>query len=133
MKIDTLLSVAMLGMAVMLSSCATATHIMVGQARTPINPGEVRIYLEPPDKYEVIAIIDVESSGMTYQGEKDLAVSKLKEHAATLGANGVLLDIPKTETAGYVGGVSGATLWAAPSTYTALSAKAIYVQPNEGR
>ena len=84
--------------------CATATHIMIGEKRAPVSPGKVKLYLKPPLKYEVIAIVNVESSDITDRGEKDLAVAELKRHAGSLGANGVLLQTAGTESSGYVGG-----------------------------
>ena len=76
---------------VVLSGCATSSHVISGTVRPPIDPALVRLYTSPPPKSEAIAILTVESSGWTTQGEKDIAVAKLKEEAASLGANGVLL------------------------------------------
>lgn len=77
-----------------LSACATS-HVMMGQARPPISPSLVQIYFHPPAaKYEEIAMLDTSSRGgfgFTAQGKTDIVLNRLKEEAAKLGANGVLL------------------------------------------
>src|SRR5450631_1842038 len=77
-----------------LSACATS-HVMMGQARPPIAPALVQVYFHPPAaKYEEIAMLDTSSRGgfgFTAQGKTDIVINRLKEEAAKLGANGVLL------------------------------------------
>ena len=77
-----------------LSACATS-HVMMGQPRPPISPALVQVYFHPPaGKYEEIAMLDTSSRGgfgFTAQGKTDIVINRLKEEAAKLGANGVLL------------------------------------------
>ncbi len=77
-----------------LGACATS-HVMMGQARPPISPSLVQVYFHPPAaKYEEIAMLDTSSRGgfgFTAQGKTDIVINRLKEEAAKLGANGVLL------------------------------------------
>lgn len=77
-----------------LAACATS-HVMIGQARPPISPSLVQVYFHPPAaKYEEIAMLDTSSRGgfgFTAQGKTDVVINRLKEEAAKLGANGVLL------------------------------------------
>lgn len=77
-----------------LCACATS-HVMMGQARPPISPTLVQIYFHPPTtRYEEIAMLDTSSRGgfgFTAQGKTDVVLSRLKEEAAKLGANGVLI------------------------------------------
>ena len=77
-----------------LCGCATS-HVMVGQARPPISPDLVKIYFRAPEtKYEEIALLDTSSKGgfgFTAQGKTDVVINRLKEDAAKLGANGILL------------------------------------------
>ncbi len=87
-------SVLVASLLVILAGCATS-HVMVGNARPAISPGQVKIYLHPPEKYEEIAILDTSSQGsfsFTQQGKMDSVVERLKAEAAKLGANGILLE-----------------------------------------
>lgn len=90
----------------MLTACATS-HVIVGQTRAPISPDEVRLYLHPPaGHYEEIAILDTSSRNslsFTAQGKADAVVDRLKRDAASLGANGILLQNVGDEAVGSVG------------------------------
>jgi hypothetical protein len=91
--------------ALALAACATS-HVMMGQARPPISPDQVVVYFHPPQtKYEEIAMIDTSSKGgfgFTAQGKTDVVINRLKEEAAKLGANGVLLQGVGSESGGSV-------------------------------
>jgi hypothetical protein len=92
--------------AVLLAGCATSSHVLVGTPRPPISPDSVRVYLQPPPKYEQIAAIDASSKGslaLTSQQNMDKAISRLKEEAAKLGANGVLLQGVQDQQSGAIG------------------------------
>jgi hypothetical protein len=88
-----------------LSACATS-HVMMGQTRPPISPDLVTVYFHPPQtKYDEIALIDTSSKGgfgFTAQGKTDVVIRRLKEEAAKLGANGVLLQGIGSESGGSV-------------------------------
>ena len=93
-------------LAVMLLGCATSSHVMIGSAHPPISPESVRIYLQPPEKYEQIATLDASSQGsfaITSQQNMDKAIARLKEEAAKLGANGVLLQGVQDQQSGSIG------------------------------
>jgi hypothetical protein len=47
----------------LLASYALASTIMVGEARPPTNPASVKVYMEPPRKFDRIAIIRKGSGG----------------------------------------------------------------------
>jgi hypothetical protein len=71
-----------------------SSHIMMGQARPPISPDQVKVYFHPPEKYDEIAMLDTSSKGafaFSAQGKTDAVITRLKEEAAKLGANGVLI------------------------------------------
>ena len=88
-----------------LYSCATGSAVVTGTKRPATDPGEVVIYAEAPAaKYEIIGIVNASSeSGWTDQKKLDYAVEELKNQAAKLGANGIILgDITTTTTGGYV-------------------------------
>ena len=79
---------------IIVASCASS-HIMIGQARPAIPVDQVKLYLRPPAKYQEIAIIDASSRGafaFSDQSKMDKAVQRLRVEAASLGANGILLE-----------------------------------------
>jgi len=93
-----------------LLGCATS-HIMLGKARPPISPDDVRIYTNPPNaRYEEIARLDTSSQGsfsFTAQAKTDAVLKRLKKEAASLGANGVLLEGMGDRASGSVGAGGG--------------------------
>lgn len=103
-----------------LFGCAAQSHVIVGKVRPPISPDQVKIYLEPPKAFEKIAIIDASSQGsmaFTQQQKMDKAIARLKEEAATLGANGVLLQGSGSQAVGTVGTDFGSATATGNSTY----------------
>jgi len=95
----------MLALAV-LCSCAPSSHVMVGQARPPISPDQVRIYSHPPVNYQEIAVLDASSKsafGTGGQKSVDKVIERLKIEAAKLGANGVILEGFQDSQAGSIG------------------------------
>jgi hypothetical protein len=125
--------------------CATS-HVMMGQARPPISPTEVQVYFHPPaGKYDEIAMLDTSSRGgfgFTAQGKTDIVLKRLKEEAAKLGANGVLVQGIGEQSGGSVstgfGGASasgshvsgGGIGFSGNVTQKVGSGIAIYVEPN---
>ncbi len=96
-----------------LIGCAASSHIIVGQKRPPISPAMVKLYNKPPVKYDEIAIIDSSSKNswaVTDQGKVDVAIERLKEEAANLGANGILIQLTGDISTGSVG-VGSATAY----------------------
>lgn len=78
---------------VLVAACASS-HVLVGKARPPISPDQVKVYLHAPAKYEEIAILDASSKNslaITSQGKMNKVIERLKTEAAALGANGILL------------------------------------------
>src|SRR4051812_12931358 len=101
---------AILSSLLLVTACATTSHVMTGTARTPIDPSQVKIYSTAPADYEEIAVIDATSrSSFSFGDQKkmDAVMQRLKKEAASLGANGVLLQSTGSEYGGGVGtGVS---------------------------
>lgn len=98
----------------LLAGCAASSHVLIGAARPPISPDQVKIYLHAPAKYEEVAIIDASNRGgepaFTEQQRMNRVIDRLKNQAAKLGANGVLLEGVGDQYAGSVGtGVGTAT------------------------
>ena len=75
--------------------CCATPPIIVGQPRPPISPEAVRVYRVPPRHFERIAIID-SPAGTSWifpdRPSMELGISRLREQAAALGANGILLE-----------------------------------------
>jgi hypothetical protein len=84
---------ATFAVACLICGCATAP-IIVGQLRPPISPEAVRVYQVPPLHFERIAIID-SPAGTSWifpdRPSMELGISRLRQQAAALGANGILL------------------------------------------
>jgi hypothetical protein len=97
----------------LLVGCATSSHVLVGTPRAPIAPEFVKVYLQPPAKFEQIATIDATSRGsltITSQQNMDKAIARLKQEAARLGANGILLQGVEDQQSGSIGtGVGNST------------------------
>ena len=70
--------------------CVPVSHIVVGDAREPIDPSSVKIYLDSPKEYEKIALIDAGSNFafkdpailFDWQSKMDKATERLKIEAA---------------------------------------------------
>lgn len=85
--------IAALALAGLLGACASSS-VVVGKVRPAIAPAQVKIYLNPPRKFEEIALLESRSRAswsITEQGKMDTVMDRMKEEAAKLGANGVLL------------------------------------------
>ena len=100
----------------LLTACAGGSVIVTGVPRPEIDSSQVKIYLAPPPHYTVIGIIDAHSRLGIYGGSQahmNSAIEALKEQAASVGANGVLL-----------------TRQGGQYNYATLTGEAIYVPPN---
>jgi hypothetical protein len=130
----------------MLAGCSTSSHVMLGTARPPISPDSVRIYTVPPENYEQIASLNATSQAtmaITSQQNMDAAMARLKNEAAKLGANGVLLQTVQDQQGGSIGlgggsssygGHSASSVGAGGSfgiTNKAVTGIAIYVPPQQ--
>jgi hypothetical protein len=130
--------------ALLLGACATTSHVITGKTRAPIAPSQVTVYSTAPPAYEEIAVIDATSRSSGSFGDQkkmDAVIERLKKEAASLGANGVLLQSTGSEYGGGVGtgvgtgvGVGGGGLSIGTGIFSASDNKtgrglAIYV-PN---
>jgi hypothetical protein len=81
----------------------------------------VKIYTHPPDKYEEVAIVDATSlkpfSSPGEQAKMNRVISRLKEQAAALGANGLLLQGFGDQYAGSVGSGFGTATTTGRTTF----------------
>ncbi|MDZ4073526.1 MAG: hypothetical protein U1E04_02110 [Hylemonella sp.] len=112
-----------------LGGCASGSAIVTGTTRTPLVPEQVTVYLEPPADFEVIGLVNASSdAGWTEQGSMDYAIGELKQQAAKLGANGVLLVSAGERTTTAVGGYGTKYFYAVPVTAKTVQGKAIFVR-----
>ena len=111
----------------LLAGCANSSHIITGKTRPAISPSQVQLYDRPPAKYEEIAIIEASSKGAFAIGDQakiDTVIARLKEQAAQLGANGVLLESTGNESSGGV--VVGSATGTNPSFGTGIYSAAFH-------
>lgn len=96
-----------------MSACASSGPVMMGTARAPITPDQVTLYSTLPANAEKIAVITASNkSAFTTGGQKsvDKVVERLKEQAAKLGANGLILqDFSDRQSASIGTGVGSET------------------------
>mgnify|MGYP001196011260 FL=1 len=89
-----------------LKSCYPVSHIIIGGIQTPLDYNNVKVYHDYPDTYEKIAIIEASSDlafkdlsiEFTHQQKTNKALDRLKKEAASLGANGIVLQNISTTT-----------------------------------
>lgn len=117
----------------LLFGCASSA-IVVGKVRPPIATTQVKLYLHPPAKFEEVALLESSSKAswaVSDQGKMNVVIERLKEEAAKIGANGVLLNATGDQSVGSVGTatLSGNTAFgvSAGIMHKAGSGMAIYV------
>lgn len=96
MNIMVKLTVMLLASAAVLSGCTLTrgSYVAIGNTRPAINPADVKIYTELPANYQKIAMVsaDARNDFASQQNLSDHAIERLKEEAAAVGANGILLN-----------------------------------------
>lgn len=89
-----------------MTACASPAQL-IGPARPPISPDQVHLYLEPPaHEYDEIAVLNASSKrsfSFSAQAKADVVIKRLKEQAAQLGANGIVLQGISDESNGSIG------------------------------
>lgn len=110
------------------STNANGTYLITGTQREAISADSVTIYAVFPEHYEVIGIVTASSeSGWTEQDSLNYAVAELKNQAAKIGANGIVIEnMEKTNAGGVI--ISGVYV---PVSAQKVSGKAIYVVQKE--
>ena len=84
---------------ILYQGCYPVSHIIIGEKKSPINANQVKVFPDFPDKYEKIAMIEASSDfalkdmsiEITDQQKTNKALERLKAEAASLGANGVVI------------------------------------------
>ncbi|MGH8525889.1 MAG: hypothetical protein ACREXY_17280 [Gammaproteobacteria bacterium] len=124
MKFRQLVCLLLAPMVLAMVACASGSAIVTGNTRSPIAPESVKLYLQAPEAFEIIGLVNASSdAGWTDQGSMDYAVEELKVQAAKLGANGVLLVSTGEKTTSIVSGQS----YAIPVTAKIVQGQAIFV------
>jgi len=134
-KIQMLGVVMVIFFSVILCGCVTtkSSAIITGTVRPAISPGEVKIYIDPPAKFETIGVVEatraVSGLGSSRQETQDKVLNELKFQAAKIGANGILLLGTGTKLGETVSGYTsdGAFYSASTSDKVATQVRAIYV------
>lgn len=90
---------ALLSLALVLASltagCAPTIVPSTGP-RPATNPSSVALYQDPPSKYEELGIVRTDASFEWEEvGQMQKVIDELKQKAAALGANGLLLQVPE--------------------------------------
>lgn len=79
----------------LLAGCASpSSSVLIGEARPEIPAEQVKVYLEKPENYKEIALIEATSDSSWSFGEQakmEAVLKRLKQEAAKVGANGILL------------------------------------------
>lgn len=113
--------VLVIAMVVFLGACASS-HVLVGTPREPLDSWEdVKVYLEPPAKYETIALLEASDQGanqFSAQSKMRKVISRLQAEAADLGANGILLQGVETYQSGSIGSGYAQTTATGNTAYT---------------
>ena len=87
-------------------ACYPVSHVIVGDTQPPIDYADVKVYIDYPNNYEKIAIIEASSDlafkdisiDITHQQKTNKALERLKKEAALLGANGIVIQNISTNT-----------------------------------
>ncbi|WP_392343115.1 hypothetical protein [Pseudoalteromonas prydzensis] len=146
---NTILKLASALMLVMISGCTIVdgSAILTGEKRAEISVDKVRIYRVAPAEYEEVAMVSA-SAGHDFKSNSALIEStilRLKQEAAKLGANGVLLseiderDTPKSTVnigSAQVNSSNGTSVYATSNnvsvnrgdSYTRMHGLAIFVK-----
>ena len=117
--------------AFLLASCATGSTIVTGTQHPAIAPEQVRLYSEAPAQFEVVGIISATSqAGLTTQDKMNAVLAELRRRAASLGANGILIEQTGHREELYAGGgANGMPIFAGSERQEEVRGRAIYVPP----
>ena len=119
-----------IALAMMLAGCMTS-QVMVGEARTPLDPSQVKIYSSPPMEYEEIAMIQSSSKAswaVSEQGKVNKTINRMKEAAAN-AANGILITgIGEGTVPGAVTTYNGGFAYTGGAQYKSGQSIAIWVE-----
>ena len=83
-----------LALPAILVGCSTGSHVVTGQQMPELEVEQVTVFEKAPTfDYKVIGTVKASSDGgFTQDSRQEKAIDELKEQAAKIGANGVILD-----------------------------------------
>ena len=92
--INSIKYLSVLALPVLLFGCSSGSHVVTGQQMPELEVEQVTVFEEAPAfGYKVIGTVQASSDGgFTEDSRKEKATQELKEQAAKIGANGVILD-----------------------------------------
>jgi hypothetical protein len=82
-------------LSVLAAACANTGQMLTGDARAPIAATEVRVYTQAPANFEEIAVLSASRRSISGAGGEraiQKMIASMKNQAALLGANGLLLE-----------------------------------------
>lgn len=114
---------------IMFGCAAPGSIIITGAPKSAIDPSMVKLYFAEPHKYEVLGFVEATGKyGVTRQDKTDEAIKKVKEMAASIGANGILITNFNDITGGTVGVfMRPGIISSIPSNWPQIYGKAIFV------
>jgi hypothetical protein len=80
---------------VTMTGCATSSEVLTGSPRAPLLPSEVRVYTQAPQSFEEIAVLSASRKSVSSAGGEraiEKMIETMRSQAASLGANGLLLE-----------------------------------------
>ena len=120
-----------------LFGCYPVSHIIIGEVKSPINVADVKVYFDFPKNCEKIAIVEASSNfalkdpsfDFTHQNKTDKALKRLKEEAASMGANGLVVNDLSTKkiTSNQIRSDEDGKLHSSYSSYNLKEIKAIAI------
>ena len=92
--INSIKYLSVLALPMFLFGCSSGSHVVTGQQMPELEVEQVTIFEEAPAfDYKVVGTVRSSSdNGFTEDSRKEKATKELKEQAAKIGANGVILD-----------------------------------------
>jgi hypothetical protein len=78
-----------------LAGCATSSQMLTGTPRAAIAANEVRVYTQAPPSFDDIAVLNASRRSVSSAGGEraiQKMIESMKNQAALLGANGLLLE-----------------------------------------
>jgi hypothetical protein len=111
------------------ASGSSGSSIVVGEVREAIDSSQVVQFFELPENYQLIGIVTAPGDeGLNQQGTVDHAVEELKNQAAKLGANGIVIVSTTGQDATVLDGSGTDYPYSVTVPAKSVIAKAIYVE-----
>jgi hypothetical protein len=103
---------------------SSGSSIVVGEVREAINPSQVMQFLEIPENFQLIGIVTAPSDA----GSVEQTVGILKNQAAKLGANGIVVVSTTGQDPTVVNGGDTGYIYTVTVPAKSVFGKAIYVE-----